>query len=346
MRVLITGGTGFIGSRLALRCLATGHTVKVVGQQNTAAEAANSKDLVAQGVDVMLASVTDRDCMDSAVQGVDVVYHLAAAQHEANVPDQHFWDVNVTGTRNLLDASAQAGVKRFVHGSTIGVYGGALTGIIDEESPLAPDNIYGRTKREGEQLVLSYQDRLPVVVVRIPETYGPGDYRLLKLFRAIHKRLFFMIGSGRNLHHLIYIDDLIAGLALAATAAQAPGEGLRTRRQRGTFHERYGGHHCRAARHAHPRLAGAAGAFHDGRHGVRKESASAGRATAAPSPTHGFLQKERGALPPKSLPGPGIYAKGWLPRGRPGHRSLVSEHGIPGVIPAPPVVRGGEVCVS
>jgi nucleoside-diphosphate-sugar epimerase len=223
MRVLITGGTGFIGSRLALQCLATGHTVKVVGQQNTAAEAANSKDLVAQGVDVMLASVTDRDRMHSAVQGFDVVYHLAAAQHEANVPDQHFWAVNVTGTRNLLDASVQAGVKRFVLGGTIGVYGGALTGIIDEESPLAPDNIYGQTKREGEQLVLSYQDRLPVVVVRIPETYGPGDYRLLKLFRAIHKRLFFMIGSGRNLHHLIYIDDLLVGLTLAATVAEAPG---------------------------------------------------------------------------------------------------------------------------
>jgi nucleoside-diphosphate-sugar epimerase len=132
--------------------------------------------------------------------------------------------VNVAGTRHLLEASVQAGVKRFVHGSTIGVYGGTLAGVIDEQSPLQPDNIYGRTKLEGEQLVLSYRDKLPVVIIRIPETYGPGDYRLLKLFRAIHKKLFFMIGSGRNLHHLIYIDDLLHGLTLAATMAEASGQ--------------------------------------------------------------------------------------------------------------------------
>jgi nucleoside-diphosphate-sugar epimerase len=224
MRVLITGGTGFIGSRLALRCLAEGHDVAVLGQENTDAEASNRQHLEAQGADVITTSVTERERLFAVMQGIELVYHLAAAQHEANVPDQHFWDVNVTGTQNLLDASVKAGVKRFIHGSTIGVYGSASSGVIDEQSPRQPDNIYGETKLEGEKRVLLQREHLPVVIVRISETYGPGDYRLLKLFKAIQKRVFFMIGNGQNVHHLIYIDDLVEGLTLAATVAGAVGE--------------------------------------------------------------------------------------------------------------------------
>lgn len=224
MRVLITGGTGFIGSRLALRCLAEGHEVAVLGQENTDAESSNRRHLEAQGAEVITASVTDRERLFAVMQGVERVYHLAAAQHEANVPDQHFWEVNVTGTQHLLDASVKAGVKRFIHGSTIGVYGAASSGIIDEQSPLQPDNIYGETKLEGEKRVLRQRDQLPVVIVRISETYGPGDYRLLKLFKAIQKRVFLMVGNGQNVHHLIYIDDLVEGLILAATVTSAVGE--------------------------------------------------------------------------------------------------------------------------
>lgn len=224
MRVLITGGTGFIGSRLALQCLENGDSVRILGQENTPVELSNRQLAEASGAEVWLAPVTDRERIFEAAKDMDVVYHLAAAQHEANVPDQHFWDVNVTGTKNVLDASVGAGVKRFVHGSTIGVYGSALQGTLDENSPPAPDNIYGITKLEGEQIALSYLERVPVSIIRISETYGPGDWRLLKLFRAIKKRTFFMIGSGENLHHPIFVDDLNQGLRLAATAIEAVGE--------------------------------------------------------------------------------------------------------------------------
>ncbi len=224
MRVVITGGTGFIGSRLALRCLAEGHEVRVLGQENTPAEARNRAQLEAEGVEVQLGSVTDRKQVFSAIQGADWVFHLAAAQHEANVPDRHFWDVNVEGTRNVLEACVAAQVQRLVHGSTIGVYGSALAGPLDESSPVRPDNIYGRTKLEGERLVLSYRDRLPVVVIRISETYGPGDLRLLKLFKAIQKGAFFLIGDGQNLHHLIYVEDLVRGFLQAAASPETPGQ--------------------------------------------------------------------------------------------------------------------------
>jgi nucleoside-diphosphate-sugar epimerase len=102
-----------------------------------------------------------------------------------------------------------------VHGSTIGVYG-SIEGAFDEQTPCMPDNIYGVTKFEGEKLALSYCDRIPVVVIRIPEVYGPGDRRLLKLFKAIRRKAFVVIGSGENLHHLIYIDDLVEGLLQSA----------------------------------------------------------------------------------------------------------------------------------
>jgi len=224
MEVLITGGTGFIGSRLALRYLRQGAAVQVLGQERTTAEADNTRLLQARGARVTLGSVTERERLGNLLHGVDLVYHLAAVQHEANVPDQLFWEVNVTGTQLLLEACLEAQVKRFIHGSTIGVYGSAAAGCLDEHSPLQPDNIYGVTKLAGERLVLSCRDKLPVVVIRIAETYGPGDYRLLKLFKAIRKKLFFIIGSGKNLHHPIYIDDLLEGLMLAATSEKAVGQ--------------------------------------------------------------------------------------------------------------------------
>lgn len=224
MNVLITGGTGFIGSRLALKCLEKGDQVKIIGQANNPAEVENKALIETKGGQVILASVTDQKLLEKEVSGSEVVYHLAAAQHEANVPDQKFWDVNVTGTQNVIEASIRAGVKRFVHGSTIGVYGASLQGNIDEGSPLEPDNIYGTTKREAEKLVLSYQTQLPVVIIRISETFGPGDRRLLKLFKGIKKRIFFVIGNGQNLHHLIYVDDLIEGFFLAGSVEQAVGK--------------------------------------------------------------------------------------------------------------------------
>ncbi len=224
MNILITGATGFIGSRLALKCLGRGDSVRVLGQVNNRAEDHNRRLLERSGAKVIIGSVTERDRVSEAIQGIDHVHHLAAAQHEANVPDQRFWDVNVSGTKAVLEASIDAGVKRFIHGSTIGVYGASLEGSIDEGSPLQPNNIYGVTKLEAEKLLLECKEKLPVVIIRISETYGPGDMRLLKLFKAIKKGVFFVIGRGDNLHHLIYIDDLIDGLLLAASVEPAKGQ--------------------------------------------------------------------------------------------------------------------------
>jgi nucleoside-diphosphate-sugar epimerase len=132
--------------------------------------------------------------------------------------------VNVDGVRTLLELCLSAGVERFIHGSTIGVYGEATESVLEETSTTNPQNIYGVTKLEGEKLALSYSDRLFVTAIRISETYGPGDGRLLKLFRAINNGSFVMIGPGTNRRQLIHVDDLIDALWLAGEKREARGQ--------------------------------------------------------------------------------------------------------------------------
>lgn len=221
MRIFLTGGSGFIGSRLAPLAVENGHAVTVVTPINTAAEQARCDALAKAGIKLVIAPLEDSAVIARELQGHDVVIHLAAAQHEAQAPESHFHRVNVQGTSSLLDLAAKAGVRRFVHGSTIGVYGSAAAGSLDEQSALAPDNPYGRTKAAAEQVVRQFESPMEWVIVRISETYGPGDMRLLKLFKGIRKGRFLTVGSGDNIHQLIYVDDLSRGLLAACTAPGA-----------------------------------------------------------------------------------------------------------------------------
>ncbi len=198
MRIFLTGGAGFIGSQLAQHAQKAGHTVTVATAINNDSGKFRCELLARAGITVVEARLEDSRRLWDALPGHDAVIHLAAAQHEAEAPESHFRKVNVEGTRNLLTLAADASVRRFVHGSTIGVYGNAINGLLDESSPLSPDNPYGRTKAEAERVVLDFPHRLDVVVVRISETYGPADMRLLKLFRAIQRGRFVTLGSGRK----------------------------------------------------------------------------------------------------------------------------------------------------
>jgi nucleoside-diphosphate-sugar epimerase len=225
MRILITGGTGFIGSRLALHCLGEGHQVLALGRPEDPPqpEIENAEEVQAAGGEVRAVHMTDRESLASAAEGRDLVFHMAATQHEMNVPDRVFRDVNAEGVRALMESCIDAGVSRIVHGSTIGVHGDGAPEPIRETSPLEPTNIYDVTKKEGEEIARTYEDRIETVILRIGETYGAGDRRLLKLFRGIRKRKFFLIGPGRNLHQPIHIQDLITALMLSATKPEAAG---------------------------------------------------------------------------------------------------------------------------
>jgi nucleoside-diphosphate-sugar epimerase len=222
MRILITGGTGFIGSSLARRLLEAGHEVRLLSLINTPAEAANARVLAERGAVLVEGSVADRDLQTRALEGVDVVHHIAAVMREADVPDSVFWDTNVGATKDLLRASRERGVGRFVYCSTMGVTGDVRGRRVDESTPHRPKDIYQRTKSAAELWVLGQArtDGLGATAVRPADVYGPGDRRLVKLFRMIEKGRFVYLGNGRGRRHMIYIDDLVDGM-IAAQERQA-----------------------------------------------------------------------------------------------------------------------------
>lgn len=224
MNILITGGTGFIGSVLARRCAETGCRVTVVGLANNDWESRRARDLSDLGIEVVIGSVLDRALISDACRGRDTLVHLAAAQHESKVKDEYFRRINVDGTRNVLAASVDSGVDRFIHGSTIGVYGDSQDGPINESSPLNPENIYGKTKLEAENVAAEFGDRLKLTIVRISETYGPEDSRLLPMFRLVSKGWFPLIGSGANMHQPIFVSDLANALLALADNEAAVGQ--------------------------------------------------------------------------------------------------------------------------
>ena len=163
--------------------------------------------------------------LERAVEGINVVYHIAATFRQENLSRREMWETNVQGTKNVLDASIKAGVEKFVHCSTIGVHGDIKNPPANEDTPYAPGDYYQESKTEAEKLVLEYKEknRLPIVVFRPGGIYGPRDLRFLKLFKAIKIKRFVMLGSGEILYQMTYIDDLIDGILLCATKPEAIG---------------------------------------------------------------------------------------------------------------------------
>jgi nucleoside-diphosphate-sugar epimerase len=224
MRLLITGATGFIGSRLALHARRAGIDVLATGRADIAVEHERLAELRAADVPVEIGTLHDVGLVRRLVRDRTVVVHLAAAQHESHMPATYFRSVNVDLVQQLLQECRAAAIRRFVYGSTIGVYGDAGELQLDERSDVRPENPYQATKLAAEALVRACAYDFDTSIVRIAETYGPGDWRLLKLFRAIERGQFFMIGPGTNRRQCIHVNDLVRGLMLAAEHRSAVGE--------------------------------------------------------------------------------------------------------------------------
>jgi len=224
MRLLITGATGFIGSRLALHAHRIGIDVVATGRAELDVERERLRELRTAGVAIAEGVLQDAALVRSLLGGRNTVIHLAAAQHESEMPAAYYRATNVELVRSLLDQCSAAHIERFVYGSTMGVYGDGTGEPLDEASSVNPDNVYTRTKLEAESLVRAHAQEFATCVIRIAETYGPGDQRLLKLFRAIDRGQFFMIGTGNNRRQCIHVDDLVRGLLLAARHPAAAGE--------------------------------------------------------------------------------------------------------------------------
>lgn len=220
-RVLVTGATGFTGSHLVRQLVDAGCDVRIIARDAARARAALPGDL-----DIVAGDITDPAITSAAVEGRDVVYHLAAAFREPGIPDSRYREVHVDATRRLLEASREAGVQRFLHCSTVGVHSHIADPPADESWPYSPGDVYQQTKAEGEQLALRFHHEtgFPVTVVRPAPIYGPGDLRLRKLFLAVARRRFAMLGSGEVYFHMVYVDDLARAMRVAAAHQAAVGE--------------------------------------------------------------------------------------------------------------------------
>jgi nucleoside-diphosphate-sugar epimerase len=228
MRLLVTGGTGFIGSHLAEEGRRRGAEVAVLGLTDRPEERANADRLAGQGVEVIPGSITDAALCSRAARGATHIFHLAVAMREGGKRDEFFEAVNLEGTRRLLEAAAEARVERFVYCSTIGIFGHRVPGVTREDAPLAPGNVYERTKVAAERMVreLAPPRGLPFVILRPADVYGPRDQRLLKLFRGVSRGRFPLFGSGAGRRHMIYVDDVASAFFLACDRSEALGEAL------------------------------------------------------------------------------------------------------------------------
>jgi nucleoside-diphosphate-sugar epimerase len=221
LKALVTGASGFTGSHLCRYLLQRRYQIR--GLVRRSSSLARLQHLP---IELACGDLGDDSPLDTAVQGVDVVYHIAALFRAEGIPRKTYWDVNVGGTMKLLEAARRAGVRRFIHCSTVGVQGSITKPPAREADPYAPGDYYQKSKRDGELAALAFSEKhgLPLTVVRPAGIYGPGDTRFLKLFRMINSGRFHMIGSGKVYYHFTYIDDLVRGIALAGDSDQAIGE--------------------------------------------------------------------------------------------------------------------------
>jgi nucleoside-diphosphate-sugar epimerase len=186
---------------------------------------ARAEGLRTLGVEVATGDLRDRSAIRRAAADVDVIYNIAALYRQAGLPDSVYREVNAGAVAGIVEAAAAAGVRRVVHCSTVGVHGDVERPPANEDAPLRPGDIYQVAKVEGERLARDAAARtgVEVVIARPTGIYGPGDRRLLKLFRGVAHRRFVILGSGNIFYHLTYIDDLVEGFRLCGEVPAAAG---------------------------------------------------------------------------------------------------------------------------
>lgn len=210
--LLISGIGGFIGLRAAELAIAQGMNVR--GLQHSEAKAKKAQKL---GAEVTIGSITDPIAAKKACQGVDIVLHTASIVKESGSLDD-FRVVNVGGTVNMARTAKNAGVKTFVHLSSVMVYGFNYPDGVTEDGPLCGENnAYCQTKIEGEKELLKLNSpEFSIIIIRPGDVYGPGSIPwIVRPLLLMRKRLFMLANDGRGVMNHVYIDNLIDAIFLA-----------------------------------------------------------------------------------------------------------------------------------
>lgn len=219
-RVLVTGGTGFIGSHLVEALIARGIQIRCLVRKTS-----DLQWLKHMPVELVYGDLEEPDSLLPAVRNVDVVFHLGG-RTKVKV-NEGYHDANVRGTENLIQAllTVDPCLKRFVYVSSQAVAGPSPDGIPVRESdkprPLTP---YGRSKLAGEAVVLKYTKQLPVTVIRPPTVYGPRDTDVYEIFKIVRNGFRAVLGWEKRYLSLIFVQDLVVGLIQASENSHAVGQ--------------------------------------------------------------------------------------------------------------------------
>jgi dihydroflavonol-4-reductase len=217
MTTLITGATGFVGSGVLRQLLKAGHTVRAMLRPRS-----DRRNIEGLPVEVTIGDLTDRTSLDRAVSGCTALFHVAA-DYRLWVPNPtEIYDANVTGTRNIMLAAAEAGVERIVYTSSVATLGPTTNGKpADETTPVSIDGMIGHYKRskflaEAEVRRLAEETGLPVVIVNPSTPAGPRDIKPTPTGRmfvqAASGRIPAYVDTGLN---LVHVDDVAIGHLLA-----------------------------------------------------------------------------------------------------------------------------------
>lgn len=222
-KVLITGATGFTGRVLTHKLLDAGADIRIIARQSS-----DTGDLDDDSITWFRGDIANPELAQQAADGVEYIFHIAAAFREVKASIEDYRKIHLTSTQNLARAvQHQPQFKRFIHTSTVGIHG-HIPGddLADEQYRYDAGDDYQLTKLEAELWLHEFgnESGFPYTVIRPAAIYGPGDRRLLKIFKMANKGFFLFFGKGKGIYHLIHVDDLTNIMLKAAIENAALGE--------------------------------------------------------------------------------------------------------------------------
>jgi len=222
--VLVTGGTGFLGSHLVDRLVLDGKKVRVFARPGSST--ANIREHIENGnVEIVRGDLRNSESLKQACSGVKKIYNTASAV-DFSLPEEIFYSVNVHALRDFVNTAVETGVERFIHVSSIGFYGWSQ-GPIDEKTELRPLNVYEKTKLLGERIVFEdYEGKgFPVTVIEPSAIYGPrARVGIPRMIQWVKKGWMPLIDDGSHRLNMVYVSDVVEALILASEKREAIGE--------------------------------------------------------------------------------------------------------------------------